>query len=136
MVSLEAWAHATWSSMHYIALGYPEHPTAQDRLNYKLFFQSLGAVLPCKKCSNNYETHLLELPIDAYLINGDKLFEWTIKVHNIVNKENGKPEWTVERAKNHYLHSDKYSYDLSHIIYVVMLLLLIIACFMIWRRYK
>lgn len=100
---MDQWYHCTWSTIHYIAMGYPQSPTPEDKANYKAFFFALGPVLPCKKCSVNYQRHLIELPIEPYLANNDTLFEWTVKIHNIVNRENNKPEWSTEQAKNHYM---------------------------------
>lgn len=99
MPSLDVWGPNLWKSIHYIALGYPKKPTFEDKLNYKNFYLTLGPVLPCMKCSMNFKRHMNELPIDGYLENTDKLFAWTVKLHNIVNKENGKGEMSVSHAK-------------------------------------
>lgn len=108
----ETWGPKIWHAIHYIALGYPNNPTPQQKASYKQFFTMLGPVIPCYKCSVNYQRHLLELPIDNYLVNNDKLFEWTVKLHNIVNKENGKTLWSLDQAKQayksgHFEYSDK-----------------------------
>jgi hypothetical protein len=84
------WGPHFWSMIHYTALGYPEIPTQIYKEKYKVFFENLGFILPCKQCSFNYNRHLRELPIDSFLENRNKLFEWTVKLHNIVNKETGK----------------------------------------------
>jgi hypothetical protein len=123
-----------WNSIHYIALGYPNNPTLNDQNNYKTFFLSLGPVLPCHKCSINYQKHLIELPIDMYLINNEKLFEWTVKLHNIVNKENNKPEWTLKQAKDFYSNiiippknNDINIYWL--LFYIILVILIIISVY-------
>lgn len=97
-----AWGPHLWYSMHYIALGYPNRPSNEERTNYYTFFFNLHKVIPCKKCSRNYREHLKELPLEQYMTSGFKLFEWTVKVHNIVNKEHGKKEWTYDEAYNYY----------------------------------
>lgn len=96
------WGPYIWTSIHLIALEYPENPTHIDKLNYKTFYAALGGVLPCSGCSKNYTRHFLELPIDDFLDSPKSLFIWTIKLHNIVNIETGKAIWNEESAYKYY----------------------------------
>jgi hypothetical protein len=92
------WGKYIWTSIHIIALGYPDKPTPDDKQNYKQFYTNLWKVIPCIKCANNYQKHLDELPLDEQLSNNTTLFKWTVDLHNIVNKELGKRQWTHEEA--------------------------------------
>lgn len=97
------WGPVLWRAIHFVALGYPENPTAEHVQSYGNFFvEALPDVIPCKMCSDNYKRHLNELPISPFLHEGGKhkLFEWTVEMHNIVNKELGKSKfnWTPEEA--------------------------------------
>ena len=102
------WGPTLWRSLHFVALGYPDScadEATRDmvRYDYKNFFENFWRVLPCKKCSVNYRRHLEELPpIDNYLSCSNNLFSWTVALHNIVNKELGKREYTVEEAREFY----------------------------------
>lgn len=96
------WGTHLWNSIHFIALGYPTEPTESDRHYYKQFFENIGHVLPCKKCTVHFNNNLQALPIDQYLTNSDTLFDWTVKMHNLVNSDLGKPLWSTENAKQHY----------------------------------
>jgi len=96
------WGKYFWTTIHMTAFGYPEKPTSTDKADYKQFFENFWKVLPCTKCSDNYLQHLKELPIDPYLRNNETLFEWTVKLHNIVNKELGKMEVSLEDAKDKF----------------------------------
>ena len=40
--------------------------------------------------------------IDNYLESREKLFEWTVIIHNEVNKLLGKEIWSVDKALKHY----------------------------------
>jgi hypothetical protein len=102
MIGPDVWGKYIWTSIHVIALAYPETPTEADKVDYKEFFSKLGPVLPCQKCSSNYIKHNHDIPIDFYLYNRDNLFRWTVELHNIVNKECGKPEWDYVKAYNFY----------------------------------
>jgi hypothetical protein len=93
------WGPCIWRAVHVIALGYPQQPTETDKQSYAAYYKELWKVLPCFKCSVNYKRHFQELPITDFLQSRDTLFEWTVHLHNIVNKELGKKELTVEEAK-------------------------------------
>lgn len=97
-----AWGPPLWISIHNVALGFPDAPTQNERDTYKQFYTLLGNVIPCKKCANNYTEHLKEINIDHFLFNKQDLFQWTVLLHNIVNKSLGKKEWGFKEAWDHY----------------------------------
>ena len=94
----KVWGKYIWTSIHMIALGYPDKPTQEDKINYKEFYINLWKVIPCYKCSINYKRHLQDIPIDEHLNDNMSLFKWTVDFHNIVNKELGKKQWTFEES--------------------------------------
>lgn len=98
----DAWGPQLWHSIHMIALNYPDRPSASDKLNYKLFYESLKDVIPCLACADNYAEHLQDLPVDRYLDSAGSLFAWTVHLHNIVNEVHSKRVWTVEEAIAYY----------------------------------
>lgn len=91
------WGPSVWKAMHYIALAYPKDPTPADMRHYWAFFNGLGNVIPCAYCAAHYKKHLSSLQIDSYLQDG-RLFEWTVEIHNMVNRENGKPVVSADEA--------------------------------------
>jgi hypothetical protein len=99
----KVWGASLWAALHFVALGYPESPSEDDVAAYRAFFSALDKVIPCGSCSDNYRRHLTELSIEPYLISGGegRLFEWTVLLHNLVNKELEKPrsDWTPEEAR-------------------------------------
>jgi len=98
-ITPDVWGPHLWKSIHFIALAYSMSPTEQEKLNYENFFTSIQKVLPCSLCANNYAKHLLELPLtDEVMKNKETLLKWTIDMHNKVNKEHGKKEYTFEEA--------------------------------------
>jgi hypothetical protein len=105
-MSPELWGRYLWFSLHFIAQDYPEDPSDEDKAAYKSFFENLWKVIPCYKCSVNYKRHLEELPIDDYLSTKDALFIWTVSLHNIVNKELGKPLMALSEAKKMYTNPE------------------------------
>jgi hypothetical protein len=100
MVSTKTWGKHLWKSIHYIALGYPDFPTPEQAKAYKDFYINLYQVIPCLKCAINYKKHVQELPID--LTNKMTLFDYTVKLHNIVNRSLNKAEWSTIQALKVY----------------------------------
>lgn len=96
------WGKHFWMCIHLAALAYPNNPTLEDKSNYKNFFTYIGKILPCKKCTVNYGRHTSLMPIDNHLEDRQSLFNWTVYLHNSVNKELGKPLWNTEYAYGYY----------------------------------
>lgn len=107
MVDPNIWGKHGWKFLHYVAQGYPENPTDEDKSNYKNFFLNIKNVLPCYKCQNHYKGHLTNFPItDKVLNNKESLENWVINVHNQVNLMNGKNIIDINQAKNINLPDD------------------------------
>jgi len=128
-----------WRSIHIIALGYPENPSEIDKQTYTNYYRDLWKIIPCLKCSLNYRRHWTELPIYSYLDSRNHLFEWTVLLHNIVNKELGKKQITLAEAYKIY-NNDRVSVstpqNLSaiYISIIVTLILIIIALYVKFNR--
>ena len=120
----ELWGRHLWKSIHYIALGYPDIPTDIEAENYMNFYLNFWQVIPCQKCAVNYRNHLEELPIHNFLKNKMTLFEWTVKLHNLVNKSLNKPQIsTFEALKIYTANTTKTTIPWS----LYLLILIIIA---------
>ena len=122
----EAWGPPLWYSIHFVALGYgrrrlggvkendsfaavtPENVQAlavsddDESHAYIAFYESLAAVIPCKKCAAHYREELARNPVRHHLRDNMDLFAWTVSLHNAVNARLGKPEWSLDRALRHY----------------------------------
>lgn len=85
--------------MHAVALNYPVHPSSKQVDAHRTFYTVLQDIIPCKTCAENYKKHLTELPLEPNLEDAGKLFQWTVAMHNIVNKMLGKPIVSVDKAR-------------------------------------
>lgn len=95
------WGKYMWMSIHLIALGYPNNPTQADKNAYFSYFNELYKVIPCEVCAKNYLQHLSEIPLtEKVLSSRNTLFDWTVDLHNIVNKMLGKDVISKEHAYN------------------------------------
>lgn len=99
----DIWGSFMWYTIHFIALDYSSNPSASEKIDYKYYFQNLHKVIPCYKCAQHYIEHLREIPLtDDILKNNKSLFNWTVKLHNIVNKMVGKKIWNSDKAWEYY----------------------------------
>lgn len=83
-----------------ICLGAPGKLDAAQQQAYRTFFMQLPYVIPCATCAQHLQQNLTHLPVDDALSGSSALFEWSVKLHNLVNKQLGKPDMAVEDAKN------------------------------------
>ncbi len=91
------WGPQGWHFIHATAATFPNEPTKADKENYSVFFNDLGNILPCELCRENFKEKLKKLP--PPLTNSEEMFKWSVDIHNQVNRENNKPELTIEQAK-------------------------------------
>jgi hypothetical protein len=126
------WSKSLWDTFHYIALGFPIKPSNQDKSNYKHFYEDLYKVIPCQECMEHYKKNLEQNPIESYLENRDKLFEWTVIFHNNVNKFTNNKQISVDEAKKIYL-KEKICFPK---IYIFILLFIIFVLFLIYYKLK
>jgi hypothetical protein len=88
------WGPFFWHTIHLVALGYPNEPTYAEKRAAKEFYESLQFLIPCPVCKIHYQEHLKATPVTPSLDNRKDLFRWTVELHNRVNKDLGKPQYT------------------------------------------
>jgi len=97
------WGPSAWTFLHYITLNYPEYPSKDEKLQYKIFFESLQYILPCPECREHYQKHLVTTSLtDKVLSCRRNLIMWLIDLHNIVNKSGNKPIVSYSEALELY----------------------------------
>jgi hypothetical protein len=138
----DIWGPPLWKSIHYIALAYPNYPSKNDKNRYEAFFTNLVNVIPCGICADHYQQNLLKHPLKEGLENKMSLINWTIDMHNEVNKSNKSKIYSYEEGLNEILRNnvrdcgntnvvEKFTttntpiYDNPYI-YVILLLLIVI----------
>ena len=103
-----AWQPMTWKVFHMCALFYEEN--YKDK--YIDFFNAFKVIIPCSICRNHFNSNINkeEYSLENN-INIDKIFNWTVDLHNLVNKKNHKKIWSYSEAKELYT-SMKFDNDL------------------------
>jgi len=82
------WGPGLWLFLHTLTFNYPVSPSSDDKERMNRFFISIGDVLPCKYCRENYRKHIKKNPIQ--LNNKREFIRWLITIHNVVNEQEGK----------------------------------------------
>jgi len=131
------WGPSGWKFIHYISFGYPNNPTDEDKINYKNFYNNLQYVLPCKKCSINYNKNITEHPIDNHLEDRDSLVKWLIDIHNKVNEESNKKQLDYQTAIDIYLSGKNYDNLFnSNIFLLLILIIIVLMIYIIYQKCK
>jgi hypothetical protein len=83
------WGPALWHFLHTISFDYKA--TRQAQIDYKWFLISLGAVLPCRICRDNYSLNLKETGFCTKVFqNRDTFSRFIYKLHETVRRMQGK----------------------------------------------
>lgn len=102
------WGPPTWFFYHTVPIECPDNPTPEHKANIKSFYTNFGSAVPCITCRINYNKHLHKYPLtDKILSSNILLFNWTVDIHNEVNKLNNKPVLTYQDSYNRLMK--KYS---------------------------
>lgn len=85
------WGAPKWFTLHVEAKNYPLQPTAADKEHYRKYLEVQEFTLPCCCCCSNYRRHLREMMTDAVFDSRANFFRFIFDLHNVVNKDTGKP---------------------------------------------
>jgi len=93
------WQRITWVVFHTLALSYNEN----YKEHYITFFNTLQTIIPCRMCRNHYITNISKdgMHIEENM-NSENIFNWTIDLHNKVNKMHSKKIWGHDEARSFY----------------------------------
>jgi hypothetical protein len=90
----QIWGPIFWATLHIASLGYADKPTDRQRKNMQAFLESMIDVLPCPICRHHYELNLKEMPLNGALDTRVELIKWVFDMHNRINVQLGKREFT------------------------------------------
>lgn len=97
------WGPHAWFLMYSVAMTYPHCPKEEDKKNARVFYESLGRVLPCVACRNNFKKHISLYPLSKDALKDRvSLIKWLINVNNEVKKITKSPLITYEDTVDKY----------------------------------
>ena len=98
-MNMYLWQSTTWIFFHKLSL----NQDISKNEHYLKFFNSFKIIIPCSMCRNHYISMLNEPQFNLNNhINKKNLFNFTINIHNKVNKRLGSIEWSHNQANKHY----------------------------------
>lgn len=121
----EIWGPPAWKFIHLLSLNYPNKPSFEDKYNYKQFILSLQKVLPCEACARHFKQNIENSDFEKILKSRETLFEWFVDVHNSINKQNKKKEWSYNKVYNHLKVRNHINYK-KYFLFISILILFII----------
>jgi hypothetical protein len=99
-ITKKTWGNSVWYFIHFLAI---RQADGTQRVYYKRMMHSLAFLLPCEMCREHLQSHLRDVPIDGFMSSNERLFEWTVILHNVVNRSLGKPVMGVVEARKLYV---------------------------------
>ena len=98
------WGPSIWHFLHTMSFNYPVKPTREHKKQYKDFMTSLGKVLPCRHCRENYPKNLKSIPLThKALKNRHNFSKWMYNLHEQINKMlKKKSNLTYKQVRNRY----------------------------------
>lgn len=134
------WGPHTWATLHRFAI---QADKKNDLDTFNSFLTSMETLLPCSACRSDFVAY-----IKYSRPKPGNIFEWTVDLHNSVNKKLNKPILTVEESRSIWL-SDSCSYSCASankkdkkkvpktVIFCLILLFLAIILFVVqWRALR
>lgn len=94
----DSWGEHAWETFAFVAFGSPERLDADDKINYKNYYESFKCVAPCSLCRKAYGEMIKYIAIDDYINTRDGLCYWVFLVHNLVNRKLDKPLMTLNKV--------------------------------------
>lgn len=115
------WGFYFWGTLHLACL----HKTIGPE-----FIIAFADALPCPAC----RTHFKELIVDFPPEKAEDLFEWSVMVHNEVNRRIGWPEVGLQTARDLWLSRSKPRPDPWFKWYLIIGIILLIVLFFLFKR--
>jgi len=101
-ISPDIWGPNAWTFIHLMVMSERE-PFDTGRLSYyQQFYEVLTYLLPCEKCRNHLKENLTKNKDLSTIRTKKELFQWTVDLHNAVNKILNKTTWDPEKAYVHW----------------------------------
>jgi hypothetical protein len=85
------WGPTMWHSLHCVSFNYPVHPSTKQKKDHATFIFSLGQILPCRYCRENFQENILAVGIHNNVFKSrDAFSRFVYRLHEHVNMRLGK----------------------------------------------
>lgn len=135
-ISPDVWGPSTWAFLHLAVMAEPDDFDKSRLMLYKRFYMLLQELLPCQKCRMHLKDNMKSLKNIESLGSKRELFDWTTQLHNLVNKANNKPLYSIDKSFKLWNDIANEKIKLQHCDlwkYITIVLLLAILTYVIYR---
>lgn len=102
-VDIKVWGPIYWNFIHTLAYTYDNI----NKVSYVKIYNNISQILPCLKCKKDFSKLINKYPPSKYCTNRESVINWTIMLHNNVNKKIGKPVINKEKSDSIYTKNHK-----------------------------
>lgn len=106
---MKNWGPYFWGTLHLACLSAPNVLTQEHKEAFQALVESYTKVLPCPMCQVHFTEVLQKYPLQDNLDTADRLFLWSVAVHNEVNESIGKPQ--VKPVDALYYWAERLNYN-------------------------
>ena len=98
------WGPLFWTVLHLTSFNYPVHPTTQQKEDYCVWLLSMGKVLPCRYCRENFPRNLRAAGFGPTVFRDRESFSrFVYELHNCVNRMlNKRVSLSYETIRDRY----------------------------------
>jgi len=114
-VSPNIWGPNLWGTLHLLCLTGTITPN---------FVQEFATVIPCPMCASHFSDLLSENPFPDS-DNPSVLFEWSVRLHNLVNARLGKPILSTEQAMQRWVGTTQFDFKIALIVLAIAFIILL-----------
>jgi hypothetical protein len=130
-INPKIWGAKFWSTMIYVALGYPESPSPQLKRHYENYFRAIAHVLPCESCQQNYQTHIAQHPVN--LESQTALLNWLLTIYNLTLHDQKRPPLSdIQSLVNKFTNSKTFN-TVSMTLFMICIVMAIVFYYMYQR---
>jgi len=111
IITKNDWGPAIWIMIHFFAANIKK----EKLVYYNEFIKTLTYVIPCEECRKHLRQNLKMIPLNINNNNTNlTLFEWSCKIHNLVNSQLKKPTYNFCNSL-FYKYLDNYNSNYEYI---------------------
>lgn len=94
---------AFWMTIHITSFNYPVNPTEEDKQNYATWLLSIGKILPCRYCRENFAQNMKTAGFSYESMNSrDSFSRFCYNLHDAVNIMLHKTSPPFEEIRDRY----------------------------------
>jgi FAD-linked sulfhydryl oxidase len=95
------WGPEAWEKFHKRALEYCDDPCeCEKNCVTHFYYVTFLQYIICESCTADYQKLIRKYPIQE--CSRSALFQWTVQIHNLINRKLRKPEYTCQQAYNYW----------------------------------